>query len=93
MAGLVYGLLLMWLCLRLTSYIESITPRAASHGCIDSEDCTTLDGIAMSLIAFGPAVLFAILNAVAWKRWPVRTWAARSGIATLLIVALYGALA
>lgn len=93
MAGLLYGLLLTWFCLHLMSYIESIRPRAASHGCIDSEDCTVLDGVAMTLIAFGPAAVFATMNAVAWSRWPIRKWATWSGLATVLIAALYGILA
>jgi hypothetical protein len=93
MAGLLYGLLLTWLCLHLMSYIESIRPRAASHGCIDSEDCTVLDGVAMTLIVFGPAVVFGVLNAAAWRRLPVRKWAAWFGVATLVIVAIYGILA
>jgi hypothetical protein len=90
-AGVLYGLILMWLCLYATSHIER--SGGVAHGCLDSDDCTVLDGLAMTLIVFGPAVVFATMNAVAWSRWSIRTWAARSGLATLVIVTLYGALA
>lgn len=90
-AGVLYGLILMWLCLYATSHIER--SGGVAHGCLDSDDCTVLDGLAMTLIVFGPAAAFAILNAVTWSQWPIRKWAAWSGLLTLLIVALYGALA
>jgi len=92
-AGAAYGLLLTWLCLYVISHMGRTRSGGAAHGCLDSQDCSAWNGVAILLAAFGPACAFTILNAVAWRRWPIRAWVARSGLATLLIIALYGALA
>jgi hypothetical protein len=93
--GVIYGFILAFACIYAVSLAPPHVSTGVASGCHEIGECpmSFRGGIVILLVVFGPAVVFATMNAIAWSRWPLRKWAVRSGLTTLLIVALYGILA
>jgi hypothetical protein len=93
--GVIYGFILAFACIYAVSLVPPHASTGVASGCHELGECpmSFWGGTVILLVVFGPAVVFATMNAVAWSRWPLRKWAVRSGLITLLIVALYGILA
>jgi hypothetical protein len=91
-SGVVFGLLLSWLCLYVFSRFNWPVPNnAPTNDCSDLEHCPqkVMTYLQLSATLFGPALLFGLLNAIAWKRMPVRKWAVLSGVAATCTVGFY----
>ncbi|KVC29085.1 hypothetical protein NUV26_28050 [Burkholderia pseudomultivorans] len=90
--GILYGLLLTWFFLYTYSRIEWPEVRApASHGCHELGHCPIRwwAGTLLLVYLLAPALLFGLLNALAYHRWSRRKWALSLGIGTLLTGLLY----
>jgi hypothetical protein len=90
LAGLIYGLLLMWLCLYTFSRIGWHPSNETANGCHEIGPCEMPWWVFPTLLLYilVPPSLFAALNAIAWRRWRVRNWGLCFAILTLLSVAL-----
>lgn len=90
-AGIAYGMFLTWLCLYIFSRVTWPTPHVAARGCADLEHCSAQWWTYPLLFAtlFAPAILFGLLNTVAWQRWTVRKWAWVAGLLTVATSTLY----
>lgn len=87
LCGLLFGLLVTWTFFYTFSHVHgSARPDRIATGCNELGKCATPWWVAPVLISYlcGPAIAFCALNAVAWKRWPVRKWALW-GIAILVV--------
>jgi len=91
LTGLLYGALLAWTCLYVISRLGWSLSNKASGRCYEIDKCAVPWWVLPSLIFYivGPAVLFTVLNAVAWKRWSLTKWGSVFSIATVGIVGLY----
>ena len=77
LAGVVAGLFVTWLCLYAFSHVDWPASGKAATGCHEIDKCPMSWWADVALLAdvFGPALLLGALNAVAWRRWPLRRWA------------------
>jgi hypothetical protein len=92
-AGFGAGLIWVWLCLYVLGHVDWASPSKARHSCIDAGDCSW-PGIAVAIAyVFTPPVLFAILSAAAWQRWPAWKWAGRVMGLGFITAAFYAAMA
>ena len=75
-AGVVAGLFLTWLSLYAFSRVDWAASGKLATGCHEIDKCPMSWWAAGALLAdlFGPALLLGALNAVAWRRWPLRRW-------------------
>ncbi|KWB18666.1 hypothetical protein WL32_22285 [Burkholderia cepacia] len=89
--GFVWGLLVTWASGYTFSHMHWPTPPPHSTGCNDLEHCGS--HAAFFLVTLGlliwPAIVFCLLNAVAYKRWSNRKWGTVFAVATLLVVLFY----
>ena len=89
--GFVWGLLVTWASGYTFSHIHWPTPPSHSTGCNDLEHCGS--HAAFFLVTLGlliwPAILFCVLNAVAYKRWSNRRWGTVFAVVTLFVVLFY----
>ncbi|WP_198118328.1 hypothetical protein [Massilia rhizosphaerae] len=91
-SGIVFGLMLSWLCLYVFSRLNwPIPSHVPTNDCSDLEHCPTslATYVQLSATLFGPALLFGLLNAVGWKRLSLREWAVLSGVAVVSTIAFY----
>jgi hypothetical protein len=89
--GLVYGFLLMWLCLTTLSKIDWPRATTAVRGCHELGKCPTSWWAfpVLFLYIIGPPMIFAFLNAIAWKRWSLLKWGIGFCILTFTATTLY----
>ncbi|MEK6347226.1 MAG: hypothetical protein V4764_07085 [Burkholderia sp.] len=61
------------------------------HSECDLEHCywTPIRTIKVLVLLLGPAVTLFVINALAWKRWTLKNWLKRAGIALGLFFLLY----
>ncbi|MFL9862798.1 hypothetical protein PQR67_01275 [Paraburkholderia fungorum] len=90
-AGVIFGAFLTWFCLYMFSHIQWPKSNRVVEGCHELGKCAAQWWAMAGLFAyiFGPSLLLGSLNAIAWKRWRVRRWAAYFATATFGIVGLY----
>lgn len=74
LAGFVFGLFWVWVCLYSIGHMEWARP-GARNSCVDAGDCTWLRIAAAICYVLVPPIVFGALNSAAWRRWPVRRWA------------------
>lgn len=88
LCGLLFGLLVTWVFIYTFSHLYWVVPNHIATDCHELGKCATPWWVAPVLISysFGPAIAFCALNAVAWRRWPVRKWALW-GVAILAVTA------
>lgn len=93
--GAVYGLMLTIACLYAVDVLGRRVPGGVASGCHELGKCpmSWLDTTLLALIAFGPSVLFVVLNMVAYRRFTIQSWLGCFGLATILIIGLYAILA
>ncbi|NIF42301.1 hypothetical protein F3J14_15680 [Burkholderia sp. Tr-862] len=88
LGGFIWGLLATWASLYTFSRIR--WPATASHssGCNDMEHCAShaLFMVGLLALTLWPSVLFAVINAFAYRRWSSRKWATVVVVATLFVV-------
>ncbi|WP_431820420.1 hypothetical protein [Burkholderia sp. F1] len=92
LCGTLYGLLLIWLLLYTYSHIKWPEVQShASHGCHELDKCAIpwWEGALLLSYLLAPALLFGLLNAIAYKRWSRRKWAISFSIGTTLASVLY----
>lgn len=91
LSGLAWGLLLTWLSLYTFSHLDWSTAHAQASGCSDMEHCSPRIVVLSALLGTlsTPALGFAILNAVAYRRWSTRKWAISFGVGSILVVLFY----
>ncbi|MGF7134532.1 hypothetical protein P3T40_006036 [Paraburkholderia sp. EB58] len=92
--GFAYGLCFTWLCLSVLSHFHwSRHHDRIATGCREIGKCPFpwWGWLFLSLYIFGPAIILAMINAVAWQRWSVRKWACSCFGVTVLVLALYAA--
>ncbi|QTD92646.1 hypothetical protein [Burkholderia anthina] len=91
LCGFLFGLLVAWAFVYALSRVHLVKPDHIATGCHELDKCPTPWWIAPVLIAyfFGPAIAFGTLNAIAWKRWSIRTWALWSAAILFVTAALY----
>lgn len=91
LAGLVYGFLLMWLCLYAFSHMDWHQPQRMFDGCPEIGLCSMPWWVFPTLLLYfwGPPLLFAGLNAVAWRRWKPSKWMWCFASLTTLSIILY----
>lgn len=92
LVGFFCGLLLTWACLYAFSHIQ--WPHHSSKpiaGCHELGKCAVPWWDLAFLLAylFGPATLFGLVNAFAWRRWSILQWACCFFGVAGLTVALY----
>jgi hypothetical protein len=89
--GFLWGLFLTWLTLYVVSHVHWLPTHAPSSGCSDLEHCGSRPWYLFALFGtlLWPAFGFSFLNAIAYKRWPVRRWGLSFAIGTALTVAFY----
>ncbi len=93
--GFLWGALIAWATVRTVSQIDWPSKAPSAGHCDDLEHCgTSLSFIAATLgFMLWPAVLFAAINAVAYRRWSSRQWGRVlmwvSAFVVLLYVAAY----
>jgi len=77
LAGVAAGLVLTWLCFYAFSHVDWPVSGKAAASCREIGKCPMSRWAGAALLAevFGPALLLGALNAVAWRRWPLRRWA------------------
>lgn len=94
-AGAIYGFLLMLACQYAVDAALRSSHTGPAGGCHELGKCpmSWQDETMIILIVFGPAVVFAVLNLVAWRRWTLQRWLTRFGLATILIIGLNSILA
>jgi hypothetical protein len=70
-AGLLYGLVLTFLCLYVLSRIQWTPSKEPARGCHEIGKCpiTWWEFLLLLVDIFGSSILFALLNFVAWRRW------------------------
>ncbi|AOE90196.1 hypothetical protein ACPPTR_13435 [Ralstonia pseudosolanacearum] len=89
--GFVWGLLVTWVSVYVFNHIH--WPEVQSHatGCNDMEHCKSHTILIWGMLAtlLWPAVTFAILNAVAFRRWSGRKWGIAFVVLTVLVVLFY----
>ncbi|AJY21883.1 putative membrane protein [Burkholderia ambifaria AMMD] len=90
--GLVWGLLVAAACLYVFSHIpwpDALQSR--STGCSDMEHCAPHAVYIATLLitTLWPSVVFATLNAFAYKRWSPRRWSIKFAAATLFVMLIY----
>lgn len=90
-AGVVFGVFLTWICLYTFSHIHWSQSNRVVKGCHELGKCAVPWWTMAELFAyiFCPSLLLGFLNAIAWKRWRLRKWAAYFATATFGIVGLY----
>ena len=92
LCGTLYGLLLTWLRLYAYSHIKwPDISDSSRHGCHELGKCTVAwwEGALLIAYVLAPALLFCMLNAIAYKRWSRRKWTLSLGIGTVLASLLY----
>jgi uncharacterized membrane protein HdeD (DUF308 family) len=92
--GFVWGLLLTWLLLYVFSHVNWQREVAPMSGCSDMEHCSsrTLTLLILFGTLFWPAVVFAGINAVAYRHWPTQKWTLVFGVGSFFVVLFYTAL-
>jgi hypothetical protein len=94
LGGFVYGFGLTWVCLSVLDHFHWTRHHGRiATGCHEIGECPFPWWAWLFLISylFGPAIILATINAVAWRRWSVRKWACGCFGATVLVLALYAA--
>ncbi|WP_071763578.1 hypothetical protein [Burkholderia ubonensis] len=90
--GTLYGLLLTWVFLYTYSNIKWPEIQSNSpHGCRELDKCAIpwWEGALLLSYLLAPALLFGLLNAIAYKRWSRQKWAISLSIGTMLVSLLY----
>ena len=94
LGGFVYGFGLTWVCLSVLDHFHWTRHHGRiATGCHEIGECPFPWWAWLFLISylFGPAIILATINAVAWRRWSVRKWACGCFGATVLVLALNAA--
>ncbi|RKU05337.1 hypothetical protein C7H84_04225 [Burkholderia sp. Nafp2/4-1b] len=88
LGGFIWGLLTTWASLYAFSRIQWPVTSSHSTGCNDMEHCAPHAVFVIGLLALTlwPSVLFAAINAVAYRRWSLRRWGTVFVAATLSVV-------
>ncbi|WP_175745145.1 hypothetical protein [Burkholderia ambifaria] len=88
LGGFIWGLLATWASLYTFSRIRWPATPSHSTGCNDMEHCASHAVFIVGLLALTlwPSVLFAAINAFAYRRWSSRKWATVVVGATLFVV-------
>jgi hypothetical protein len=92
LGGFAYGFGLTWVCLSVLSHFNWTRHHdQITTGCHEIGKCRFPWWGWLVLISylFGPAIILATINAVAWRRWSVRKWVCGCFGATVLVLALY----
>ena len=86
--GFLWGLLITWASLYTFSRVHWPAPPSHSTGCNDMEHCAPHAVFIVGLFALTlwPSVVFAALNAFAYRRWSSRKWGITFIAATLFVV-------
>ncbi|KVN33946.1 hypothetical protein WT11_15180 [Burkholderia stagnalis] len=89
--GFAWGLLVTWATIYAVNHIHWPEVKSHATGCNDMEHCTSHAKFLWGMFAMllWPAITFAILNAVAYERWPGRRWGGAFFVVTLLAVLFY----
>ncbi len=90
--GFVWGLLITWATIYVLNHIHWTEMKSHATGCDDMEHCTSHTKFVWGMLAtlLWPAVVCAVLNAIAYKRWPGRYWRWAFFVVTLLAILFYG---
>lgn len=88
LGGLIWGLLANWASLYTFSRIHWPVTPPHSTGCNDMEHCAPHAVFVVGLLALTlwPSVLFAAINAFAYRRWSWRRWGIVFVATTLFVV-------
>jgi len=91
MLGIVWGLLVTWASAYTFSHIHWPTPPSPSTGCNDLEHCGPRTVFLLTTLGLllWPAVVFALINGIAYKRWSNRKWAVICALCTIVVVLFY----
>ncbi|WP_319000368.1 hypothetical protein [Burkholderia seminalis] len=91
LGGFIWGLLVTWASLYTFSRIHWPTTPSHSTGCNDMEHCAPQAVFVVGLLALTlwPSVLFAVINAFAYRRWSSRRWGNVFVMATLFVVVFH----
>jgi hypothetical protein len=89
--GFAYGLVLTWACLFMLSRLPLHDTGRIATGCHEIGKCPFpwWGWLFMPVYLFGPAILLATINAIAWRKWPVSRWARCCAGLSVAAVALY----
>lgn len=89
--GFVWGLMLTWFLLYAFSHIDWTHTNASTSGCSDMEHCSPRvhTFFVLASVLLGPGIVFAALNAAAYRRWTTRRWTSAFFIGTVLVVLFY----
>lgn len=84
--GFVWGLLVTGASFFVFNRIDWPKPSSPAVGC--GESCASHMGLVatMLFILLWPSVVFAALNAIAYRRWSLRKWRIAFAVATLLAI-------
>jgi hypothetical protein len=94
LGGFVYGVGLTWVCLWMLSQHNWTQHQGRTvTGCHEIGKCSLpwWDWLFVISYLFGPAIILATVNAVAWRRWSVTKWACFCFGVTALVLGLYAA--
>lgn len=89
--GFIWGLFLTWLALYVASHVHWPATHTPTSGCSDLEHCGPRPWYLLALFStlLWPAVGFSCLNALAYGRWPKRTWVLSFVFGTAFVLAFY----
>ncbi|AUT63278.1 hypothetical protein C2L65_27450 [Paraburkholderia terrae] len=89
--GFVWGLMLTWFLLYAFSHIDWTHTNASASGCSDMEHCSPRvhTVFVLASVLLGPGIVFATLNATAYRRWTMGRWTSAFCIGTVLVVLFY----
>ncbi|AOI91708.1 hypothetical protein [Burkholderia pseudomultivorans] len=89
--GIAWGLFVTWASIYAANHIHWPEVKSHATGCNDMEHCAPHARFVAELLAslLWPAVVFGMLNAVAYRRWSGRSWSIAFGVATLLAILFY----
>ncbi|AOJ34960.1 hypothetical protein [Burkholderia metallica] len=88
LGGFIWGLLVTWASLYTFSRIHWPATPSHSTGCNDMEHCSPHGIFIVGLLALTlwPSILFAVINAFAYRRWSARKWKVVFAATTLFVV-------
>ncbi|MBN3787573.1 hypothetical protein [Burkholderia sp. Ac-20353] len=89
--GFVWGLLITWATVYILNQIRWPEVKSHATGCNDAEHCASHAKFLLGMLAtlLWPAIAFAALNVVVFKRWSGRRWGFAFFVLTLFSVLFY----